>query len=372
MLEYNLYDNFNPNIYARSSSTPSNTPNLPDPKARGVIMNYELWQTGYKYTSSGTVSTDVEVGDILEVLHPEEFLVPYNPTDVFNKKLSMFYLITSKDDGNKVTLKNYVWAMIEGVEIPTTALKQTNQQIIVNMMSPAVTSLVTHGYATNPDLLNIPVKWNRKSETDEMVDIAKDLFRVLRLQPSVYYQDLMVSRPDGTLEPVDNNLYMALCGREWNRVEKSIRVDFKQNITIEHEVITERSNYNYLNAYVKKADGTYDSYGQQFTINDKNEVVNMFTYRGDGHELPKQRLIKSVFYDEAPSNGDIKSQITKDSTVINLFFNQHPLLKLSVNDLVHIWYEDKDYHGYIADRVFTEAEGGVTNDRLLFVEGLKE
>lgn len=372
MLEYNLYDNFNPNVYSFAShSEPSNAPKLPDPKNRGVIMDYELWQTGYKYTSSGTISTDVEVGDIIEILHPEEYLVPISPTNTYNKKLSMFYLVTSKDESNKVTLKNYVWAMIEGVEIPTTALKQTNQQLIVNMMSPAVTSLVTHGYATNPDKINISVKWNRKSETDEMVDIAKDLFRVIRLQPSVYYQGMMVPRPDGSLEPVDNNLFMSLFGREWDRKEKSIRIDFKQNVSIEHEVITERSNYNYLNAYVKKVDGTYDSYGQQFTINDKDEVVNMFTYRGDGHELPKQRLIKSVFYDEAPSNGEIKSQITKDSTVINLYFNQHSLMKLVLNDLVEVWYMDKNYHGYIADRCFTETNGGITSDRLLFVEGLK-
>lgn len=373
MLEYNLYDNFNPNIFSFAThAEASNAPKLPNPKARGVIMNYELWQTGYKYTSSGTVSTDVEVGDVIEILHPEEFLVPYSATQVFNKKLSMFYLITSKDESNKVVLQNYVWAMIEGLEIPTTALKQTNQQLIVNMMSPAVTSLVAHGYTTNPDKINSNViKWNRKSETDTMTNIAKDLFRVLRLQPSVYYQGMMIPRPDGTLEAVDNNIFLALCGREWDRVEKSIRIDFKQNVAIEHETIIERSNYNYLNAYVKKADGTYNSYGQQWTINDKNEVVDMASYRGDGHELPKQRLVKSVFYDEAPSNGEIKSQITKDSTVINLYFNQHSLMKLVLNDLVQVWYEDKNYHGYIADRCFTEVEGGITTDRLLFVEGVK-
>lgn len=373
MLEYNLYDNFNPNIYSFAThAETSNAPKLPNPKARGAIMNYELWQTGYKYTSSGTVSTDVEVGDVIEILHPEDFLVPYSATQVFNKKLSMFYLITSKDESNKVVLQNYVWAMIEGLEIPTTALKQTNQQLIVNMMSPAVTSLVAHGYTTNPDKINSNViKWNRKSETDTMTNIAKDLFRVLRIQPSVYYQGMMIPRPDGTLEAVDNNIFLALCGREWDRVEKSIRIDFKQNVAIEHEVITERSNYNYLNAYIKKADGTYDSYGKQYTINDKNEVVDMASYRGDGHELPKQRLVKSVFYDEAPDTGEIKSQITKDSTVINLYFNQHSLMKLVLNDLVSVWYMDKNYHGYIADRCFTEVEGGITTDRLLFVEGVK-
>lgn len=368
MLEYNLYDNFSPNIY----SFANNTQRLPNPKARGVIMNYELWQTGYKYTSSGTVSTDIEVGDIIEILHPEEYIVPISGTEVSNKKLSMFYIVTSKDESNKVVLQNYFWDMIEGLEIPTTALKQTNQQLITNMINPAVTTLVARGYTGNTDRINSNViKWNRKSDTDTMTNIAKDLFRVLKLQPSVYYQSMMVSRQDGTLEAVDNNIFLALCGREFDRVEKSIRIDFKQNVAIEHETIVQRSNYNYLNAYIKKSDGTYDSSGKQYTINDKNEVVDMASYHGDGHELPKQRLVKSVFYDEAPDSSEIKSQITKDSTVINLYFNQHSLMKLVLNDLVHIWYEDKDYHGYIADRCFTEVKGGVTTDRLLFVEGLK-
>lgn len=372
MLEYNLYDNFNPNIYApNDSAKPSDKPNLPDPKARGVIMNYELWQTGYKFTSSGIITTDAEIGDIIEVLHQEEFLVPVDDTKIFNKKLSMFYLVTDIDDGNKVTLKNYAWAMIDGIEIPTTALKQNNQQLIVNMMSPAVASLVTHGYLGNPSEINIPVKWNRKSETDEMTNIAKDLFRAVRLQPTVYYQGLIVPRPDGSLEAVNNNLYIAFTGRAWNRKEIPVRIDFSQNVSTEYETIIERSNYNYLNAYVKKPDGTYNSYGQQWTINDKNEVVDMFTYRGQGYELPKQRLVKTVFYDEAPNNGEIKSQITKDSTVINMYFDQHPLMKLVLNDLVHVWYNDKDYHGYIADRCFTESDSGIQTDRLLFVEGLK-
>lgn len=372
MLEYNLYDNFNPNKYTRTK-IPVSSPELPEPKARGVIMDYELWQTGYKYTSSGTVSTDVEVGDILEVLHPEEFLVPSSDTNVFNRKLSLFYLVIDKDESNKVTLKNYVWAMVEGVESPTSALAYSNQEILINTLASRFVNLVTHGYATNPVAVNIPVKWNRKSDTDEVVDILKDMFRVVKFQPMAYFQGQLVPQPDGSVKPVNNNIFIALCSSEWTRREKSTRVDFQQNVAVEHEVITERSNYNYLIVYVKKADGSYDrSYGQLWSINDKNEIVDMSTYTGDGHELPERRLIKTVFYDEVPTMGEIKSQITKDSTVINLYFNQNPLMKLVLNDLVEVWYDDKNYHGYIADRCFTEVEGGLMNDRLLFVEGLKE
>ena len=55
MLEANVYDNFNPNYYNISDF---NLPNgkkekrgLPIPKARCQVINYELWETGYLYTS---------------------------------------------------------------------------------------------------------------------------------------------------------------------------------------------------------------------------------------------------------------------------------------------------------------------------------
>ena len=75
MLEANVYDNFNPNYYNISDF---NLPNgkkdkrgLPIPKARCQVINYELWETGYLYTSSATLTVSVEVGDIVQILFPE-------------------------------------------------------------------------------------------------------------------------------------------------------------------------------------------------------------------------------------------------------------------------------------------------------------
>ena len=56
MLEANVYDNFNPNYYNISDFTLPNGKKekrgLPRPKARCQVINYELWETGYLYTSS--------------------------------------------------------------------------------------------------------------------------------------------------------------------------------------------------------------------------------------------------------------------------------------------------------------------------------
>ena len=56
MLEANVYDNFNPNYYNISDFTLPNGKKdkrgLPIPKARCQVINYELWETGYLYTSS--------------------------------------------------------------------------------------------------------------------------------------------------------------------------------------------------------------------------------------------------------------------------------------------------------------------------------
>ena len=75
MLEANVYDNFNPNYYNISDFTLPNGKKdkrgLPIPKARCQVIDYELWETGYLYTSSATLTVSVEVGDIVQILFPE-------------------------------------------------------------------------------------------------------------------------------------------------------------------------------------------------------------------------------------------------------------------------------------------------------------
>ena len=141
-----------------------------------------------------------------------------------------------------------------------------------------------------------------------------------------------------------------------------------QNPSIEFETIIQRSNYNFLNAYVKSNDA-YPSQPLSYTIDDKNNVINLASYTGNGSYLPQQRLIKTSFFDEQPTTAEIKSEITKDITVANIFFNQNQLLPLVVNDLANMYYQGQLYQGYIADRAFFESDGGLTNERLLFIQG---
>lgn len=112
MLEANVYDNFNPNYYNISDFKMPNGKKekrgLPIPKARCQVIDYELWETGYLYTSSATLTVSVEVGDIVQVLFPE--IVPIEEALGKRKKLNldMVYLVTDVDESNKATLKNYL------------------------------------------------------------------------------------------------------------------------------------------------------------------------------------------------------------------------------------------------------------------------
>ena len=80
-------------------------------------------------------------------------------------------------------------------------------------------------------------------------------------------------------------------------------------------------------------------------------------------------MVKTSFFDEQPTTAEIKAEITKDTTVANIFFNQNELMPLIVNDLVDLYYQGQLYQGYIADRAFFESDGGLINERLLFIEG---
>lgn len=117
LLEFNLYDNFNPNLMERDyiPNIPAvEVKGYPKPKARGTILDYELWQTGFEYTSSGTLTTEAKVGDILEVLTTIDASFYLEENQVWDNKLSLWYVVTAVDDANKVTLKNYYWYHIEG------------------------------------------------------------------------------------------------------------------------------------------------------------------------------------------------------------------------------------------------------------------
>ncbi len=367
MLEANVYDNFNPNYYNISDF---NLPNgkkekrgLPIPKARCQVINYELWETGYLYTSSATLTVSVEVGDIVQILFPE--VVPIEEALGQKKKLNldMVYLVTSVDESNKATLKNYFWAMIESLDVPNAITKTTNFAIIDYLIDPRKNNLMSYGYFFNSSIFAGKATINRKAETSSAHDVAKRIFSKVQFQPTTTIQ-----HASSETDP-RNLLFINFASRKWNRDRITTRVDIKQSVTMDTETITERSAYNFAVVFVKnKATDDYTDPPKMYTAKNNGDVIDYSTYGGDGTDLPDVRTAKTLFYDRddhgnPPDISTIKAEISPSTIVTRLIFNQNELLPLYVNDLVDIWYEGKLYSGYIADRVKTEF-----NDRLIFVE----
>ena len=367
MLEANVYDNFNPNYYNISDF---NLPNgkkdkrgIPRPKARCQVIDYELWETGYLYTSSATLTVSVEVGDIVQILFPE--VVPIEETlgKKRNLNLDMVYLVTSVDEGNKATLKNYFWAMIESLDVPNTITKTTNAAIIDYLIDPNKNELMSYGYFFNSSIFAGKATINRKAETSSAHDVAKRIFSKVQFQPTTTIQ-----HASSETDP-RNLLFINFASRNWNRSRITTRVDIKQNVAMDTETIVERSAYNFAVVFVKSSNtDDYKDPPKMYTAKNNGDVIDYSTYHGDGTDLPDVRTAKTLFYDRddhgnPPDISTIKAEISPSTIVTRLIFNQNELLPLYVNDLVDVWYEGKLYSGYIADRVKTEF-----NDRLIFVE----
>lgn len=367
MLEANVYDNFNPNYYNISDF---NLPNgkkekrgLPIPKARCQVINYELWETGYLYTSSATLTISVEVGDIVQILFPE--VVPIEEALGQKKKLNldMVYLVTDVDESNKATLKNYFWAMIESLDVPNAITKTTNFAIINYLIDPSKNNLMSYGYFFNSSIFAGKATINRKAETSSAHDVAKRIFSKVQFQPTTTIQ-----HASSETDP-RNLLFINFASRDWNRDRITTRVDIKQSVTMDTETIVERSAYNFAVIFVKNsATDDYTDPPKMYTVKNNGDVIDYSTYDGDGTDLPEVRTTKTLFYDRddqgnPPDMSTIKAEISSSTIVTRLIFNQNELLPLYVNDLVDIWYDGKLYSGYIADRVKTEF-----NDRLIFVE----
>ena len=369
MLEANVYDNFNPNYYNISDFTLPNGKKdkrgLPIPKARCQVINYELWETGYLYTSSATLTVSVEVGDIVQILFPE--VVPIEEALGKKKKLNldMVYLVTDVDESNKATLKNYFWAMIESLDVPNaiTKTKTTNSAIIDYLIDPNKNDLMSYGYFFNSSIFAGKATINRKAETSSATDVAKRIFSKVQFQPTTTIQ-----HASSETDP-RNLLFINFASRSWNRKRITTRVDVKQNVAMDTETIVERSAHNFAIVFIKnKATGDYTDAPKMYTAKNNGDVVDYITYHGDGTDLPEVRTPKTLFYDRddygnPPDISTIKAEISPSTIVTRLIFNQNELLPLYVNDLVDVWYEGKLYSGYIADRVKTEF-----SDRLIFVE----
>jgi hypothetical protein len=369
MLEANVYDNFNPNYYNISDFTLPNGKKdkrgLPIPKARCQVINYELWETGYLYTSSATLTVSVEVGDIVQILFPEVVPIEEALGKKKNLNLDMVYLVTDVDESNKATLKNYFWAMIESLDVPNaiTKTKTTNSAIIDYLIDPNKNDLMSYGYFFNSSIFAGKATINRKAETSSATDVAKRIFSKVQFQPTTTIQ-----HASSETDP-RNLLFINFASRNWNRKRITTRVDVKQNVAMDTETIVERSAHNFAVVFIKnKATGDYTDAPKMYTAKNNGDVVDYITYHGDGTDLPDVRTAKTLFYDRddhgnPPDMSTIKAEISPSTIVTRLIFNQNELLPLYVNDLVDIWYEGKLYSGYIADRVKTEF-----NDRLIFVE----
>ena len=369
MLEANVYNNFNPNYYNISDFTLPNGKKdkrgLPIPKARCQVIDYELWETGYLYTSSATLTVSVEVGDIVQILFPE--VVPIEEALGKKKKLNldMVYLVTDVDESNKATLKNYFWAMIESLDVPSaiTKTKTTNSAIIDYLIDPNKNELMSYGYFFNSSIFAGKATINRKAETSSATDVAKRIFSKVQFQPTTTIQ-----HASSETDP-RNLLFINFASRNWNRKRITTRVDVKQNVAMDTETIVERSAHNFAVVFIKnKATGDYTDAPKLYTAKNNGDVIDYSTYNGDGTDLPDVRTPKTLFYDRddhgnPPDMSTIKAEISPSTIVTRLFFNQNELLPLYVNDLVDIWYEGKLYSGYIADRIKTEF-----SDRLIFVE----
>ena len=367
MLEANVYDNFNPNYYNISDFSMPNGKKekrgLPIPKARCQVINYELWETGYLYTSSATLTISVEVGDIIQILFPEVIPIEEALGKKRNLNLDMVYLVTSVDESNKATLKNYFWAMIESIDVPNAITKTTNSAIINYIIDPNKNNLMSYGYFFNSTIFAGKATINRKAETSSAHDVAKRIFSKVQFQPTTTIQ-----HASSETDP-RNLLFINFASRKWNRDRITTRVDIKQRVTMDTETIVERSAYNFAVVFVKNKEADdYTDPPKMYTAKNNGDVIDYSTYGGDGTDLPDVRTAKTLFYDRdehgnPPDISTIKAEVSPSTIVTRLIFNQNELLPLYVNDLVDIWYEGKLYSGYIADRVKTEF-----NDRLVFVE----
>lgn len=363
LAEYNLYDNFNPNIMEQKREQISSGIVVPSgydmPKARGVLIDFECFQTGFEYTSKATLTTNAEVGDIVELLTIEDNSLATSPNTKISNKLSIWYIITTIDEANKATLQNYFWYMIEGSSFPTKQITGTAQQAWTIIAGTSRKQLMHWEQMANWDeTANLTIKFNMKDDTVEIKKLAKDLFSRLQLEPITFSYNLW-----GTKRP---GLQQGLLTDEWKRQRKITMIDDNSNPAIEKVVVTERSNYNYAKVFIKVPNTDYyPTNSIDYTINNLGNVVKMSNYTGDGLDLPEQRIIKTLFYDEAPTDSQIKSEIAQDSILSKIYFNNNPLYPLQVNDLVKVWYKGTEYNGHIADRCFTSS--GI--DRLTFMEG---
>lgn len=360
LLEINIYDNISPNKFLRPTIS---TNRLPKPKIRSVILDYELFETGYEYTSSGIISADgVEVGDVVEVLYGGEYTGAFNFSEQLSFDRSFWYVITDLDENNKATMQNYYWYNLEGNELPNFGNLFNNAFTALTFGHPTISgqikywdSIVSLDYFTP-----IELKQNIKGDTVPITQVVKEVFRKTQIQPLT-----VKSRVGGYVYDILAQMILPIT---LPRQIINTRIDLAQNPAMEEEIITTRSNYNTVRVFAKNPDGIYPSTtGRVYTLDKNNNLVrldNISGWDGDAEDLPHSRSVKTVFYDELPADSVIRSEITGDTTTKKIYFNQNPKGPLRINDLVGLWWNGSYYEGNIVDISHTQ---GI--ERCTFIQG---
>lgn len=390
MLEIEVYDNFNRNQSVEIDNNFINIAPNKKPKAIGVILDYELFVTGHDYTSSGTVSCPVEVGDMILVKTPTRRKEPIQDGNYSGSPfINILYLVTAVETGNKVTLQNFFWAMIENLQVPQSAYFKGSQaqdylSFILWSLDITRTNYVARNWFYNRGLVdspsaNLPLpRYGFKAESIDLTEVFK------KLQDSFQY-----------MYRVDLNWQYAETRQDWNSVSYyhewynntgievginisnyiETRVDESLNIVSEDVVYIERSNYNRVTAYYKPTDPDDPTQPVQdsdyilpplnYTILEDGTIVDTTNYVSPvaGLDMPSQVFGKTVFFDIKPTEAQIRAEISGDTTLKKFTFDLDEKLPLELNDRVNLWYGGKNYYGYICDMVYTE-----NSIRLVFLE----
>lgn len=360
MLEVNIFDNFNPNKFLYNNGTVLSGFNTP--RARSVIINYELFETGYEFTSTGIIPVkDLYIGDCVEVLLQGEYSYTKNGTNVVVGKRSIWYVITDIDENNKVTLMNYFWYFVEGNEFPTFGSAYNNAEFLILQLTTATTPTVMRWF-NEVDLQFFSeqkIRQNIKSETADIKSMLVELFRITGVQPITIsrYIDYAGARRIGFFITPD----------VLPRKITQTRLDINQNVSMEEVIVTQRSNYNTLRIFWKETeDGDFLPQGETYTLKTDGTVqkISQGAYVGTGEDLPSLRKIKTMFYDQKPTIAEIRSEITGDTTTKKIYFNQNPLQPLKINEYVGLWYEGSYYSGFIVEIIHLESG----EERCVFLE----
>lgn len=351
MLEVNVFDNFNPNRFLYSNGAVLSGFNAP--RARSVILDYELFETGYEFTSSGIIPLkELYVGDCVEVLLQGEYSYTKNGANVVVGKRSIWYVITDIDENNKATLQNYFWHFVEGNDFPVFGSSYNNAEFLLLQLTTATTPTVMRWF-NEIDLQFFSeqkIRQNVKAETVDIKSLLVELFRVTGVQPMAIsrYIDYAGARQIGFFITPDT----------LPRALTTTRLDINQNVAVEEVVVTQRSNYNTLRIFWKEEGSeTFLPQGQSWTLKTDGTVqrISQGQYVGTGEDLPAQRRVKTMFYDSYPTVAEIRSEITGDTTTKKLYFDQNPSQPLHVNEYVGLWYNGDYYTGFIVDTVRTES-----------------